>query len=503
MIAENPAKTLTDPSLSLEEFEQLAAPLIHGRPLLSWQSVGRFLDAEPGPVNWLFRDLIEGGIVGAVVARGGTGKSFLLNQLAAAAATGRAFGPFVPEKPSRVLLLAGEDPESILHRRIRATVHGMGLLSGPQASANDAFLRENFAAVSLLGESRVLIAKGATGNPETTAVFAWLSASLENLGKAGKPVDLLLIDPLSRFFGLNENDNADATAWISALEALAKKHGLTVIFAHHVAKGAGKDGSDLSGRGASAIGDGCRFVLSLNDIDPKDLKTYGIPYEDRYRFVCMRTPKFNYVPRSGKDVFFRRGEGGILEPFQIDAGIRTRQAEKLVGIMVEEGKPATQRDLLKGSAWKAARQEMKEEFPTLPLRADLPLILTCAVENGLLERKESTEKNLNGLPTYVYRFPGATADTADKRRKNDGQDTLSAVEPDFLNQPGEPISTADTADNAIKAGRSRRTNGGKKTLSALKQAPEAKTERRTISGGQTALSGSSVSALKPASRKGL
>ncbi|PIV82715.1 MAG: hypothetical protein COW52_12085, partial [Nitrospirae bacterium CG17_big_fil_post_rev_8_21_14_2_50_50_9] len=47
---------------------------------------GRFLDAEPGPVNWLFRDLIEGGIVGAVVARGGTGKSFLLNQLAAAAA---------------------------------------------------------------------------------------------------------------------------------------------------------------------------------------------------------------------------------------------------------------------------------------------------------------------------------------------------------------------------------------------------------------------------------
>ncbi|PIV82717.1 MAG: hypothetical protein COW52_12080, partial [Nitrospirae bacterium CG17_big_fil_post_rev_8_21_14_2_50_50_9] len=55
---------------------------------------------------------------------------------------------------------------------------------------------------------------GATGNPETTAVFAWLSASLEDLGKAGKPVDLLLIDPLSRFFGLNENDNADATAWI-------------------------------------------------------------------------------------------------------------------------------------------------------------------------------------------------------------------------------------------------------------------------------------------------
>ncbi|NLI77481.1 MAG: AAA family ATPase, partial [Candidatus Riflebacteria bacterium] len=339
--SQGPQAWESEPGLSLEleeeirgrvdaERQQHAPEAIPARPLLSWESVGRFLDADPGPVDWLFRDMIPAGVVGALVAKGGSGKSFLFIQIAAAAATGEPFGPFIPRKPRRVLLLAGEDPTDVLHRRISAAAFAMNL-AGPGSAGTgiEPVLRSNFAAVSLVGEDRVLIGRDRAGNPAKTPTFAWLSESLEALAAAGKPVELLLVDPLSRFYGLDENDNAEATAFVACLEELAKKHALTVLFAHHVSKGAGKDGADLTGRGASGIRDGCRIEMSLDDLKDADLRQFGIDMADRHNYVRFQAGKINHAARPGKDLYFRRGRHGILEPVELDTGIRLRQADKL------------------------------------------------------------------------------------------------------------------------------------------------------------------------------
>ncbi|NLI79428.1 MAG: AAA family ATPase [Candidatus Riflebacteria bacterium] len=372
---------------------------------MAWESVGRFLDTDPGPVDWLFRDLIPAGVVGALVAKGGSGKSFLLIQVAAAAATGEAFGPFIPGKPRRVLLLAGEDPTDVLHRRIRAAALGMRL-AGPGLAGTgiEPVLRANFAAVSLVGEDRVLIGRDPAGNPAATPTFAWLSDSLGAMTAAGRPVDLLLVDPMSRFYGLDENSNTDATAWVAALEAMAKKHSLTILFAHHVSKGAGKDGADLTGRGASAIGDGCRFVMSLSDLRDADLRQFGIDQADRYAYVCLQTPKMNHAARAGSDMYFRRGKHGILEPVELDTGIRRRQADMLADLIGEEGL-VTENELRKGSTkgTRAIRQALREAFPRISLAVELPLIVAAAVDGGKLVRSE--EFAINGKQTATLRNP--------------------------------------------------------------------------------------------------
>ncbi|NLI79536.1 MAG: AAA family ATPase [Candidatus Riflebacteria bacterium] len=393
------------------------------RPLMPWESVGRFLDTDPGPVDWLFRDMIPAGVVSALVAKGGSGKSFLLIQIAAAAATGEPFGPFIPGKPRRVLLLAGEDPTDVLHRRIRAAAVGMKL-AGPGVAGTgvEPVLRANFAAVSLVGEDRVLIGRDPAGNPATSPTFAWLSESLGAMAAAGKPVDLLLVDPMARFFGLDENDNGHATAFIACLEELAKKHALTVLFAHHVAKGAGKDGSDLTGRGASAIGDGCRFVMSLSDLKDADIRQFGIDQADRYAYVCLQTPKVNHAARAGKDLYFRRGRHGILEPVELDTGIRLRQADALADILAEDG-PIPERALLKGEGKdaKTIRKALRDAFPRLSMALELPLVVTVGVEAGKIVRTE--EPAANGKVSTVLRNPCIEA------KKTAGNNGKQPVEP--------------------------------------------------------------------------
>ena len=73
---------------------------------------------------------------------------------------------------------------------------------------------------------------GAT--PKRSLWYGWLDRTIENHG----PLDLLILDPKSRFFGLDENSNDHNTQWLAGLEALTIKHRpLAILFSHHVPKG--------------------------------------------------------------------------------------------------------------------------------------------------------------------------------------------------------------------------------------------------------------------------
>ena len=72
-------------------------------------------------MEWLVNDLLPAGVVGLIVAPGGTGKSWFLFQLAMSTVSGIPLAGkwSIPSsyRPRRVLMLSAEDDERQLHLR--------------------------------------------------------------------------------------------------------------------------------------------------------------------------------------------------------------------------------------------------------------------------------------------------------------------------------------------------------------------------------------------------
>jgi RecA-family ATPase len=245
-------------------------------------------DSAKGPVAWL-----PLGTVAFLSATGGVGKSQLVAQLAVSVATGRKWvGTFEVAAHGPVCWWAGEDEAEDVLRRI----HPMNLTDAERARVSE-LVHVSFAN----GKDARFLDRGTP-----TAYFAGVLAEVERV----QPV-LVILDPGSRFMGIDENDNAQATAWISLVERLknvASKP--TVLVAVHQSKpGQAKGGDALetrgqgATRGASAFVDGARWQANLErrsrDGDPFDV------------LVLERT-KNNRTPPDAGAILLERGEGGVL-----------------------------------------------------------------------------------------------------------------------------------------------------------------------------------------------
>lgn len=420
------------------------------RPLLSWEALGadlgRYLTTEPPAPEWLFTDLMRARTVGAIVATGGAGKSRLALHLMFALATGTDFGPFRPDGPKRVIYLCGEEPAEILHERIYEVSRAMGVFGeGDPTGEKGRLLLENFRPVPMVGTDRVLIAKDQMGNPAGTDTYRWLDDSLSGMGG----VDLLVIDPLSRFYGLDENDNPSGTAFVACLEALVKRHRTGIIFLHHSAKAvtAAQDKNKRreetkdKGRGAGAFHDGVRLMLSICSMMASDIGVLE-ENETQSEFIEVKHVKANYSRAWGKPYFFQKGPGLLLSPFDPDEGIRGKQVRELVEWIPEEGVPDW--EILKGKkAGTEIRAAMKQAFPRIVLERDIPLVLNLAVQEGLLEKIEVKGRNPNGKPSYVFRRPGRTTEAP-------AGNTPAPVQNQFSGQATMADSDAGNAGNADK-----------------------------------------------------
>lgn len=416
---------MRDAVLGVVETERQAlAPQKHnGRQFLDWDSLGLdvegFLRTDPPPAEWVFRDFLRAGTVGGIIARGGSGKSRLLLHMMLALAAGKPFGPFAPAGARRVLYLCGEDPQDVLHERIHAIARGMGLWDNPLSQRD---ILANFRAVSLQGTGCAMIGKSATGNLATTEFHEWLCASLESMGR----VDLVVVDPMSRFFCGDENDNAHGTAFISALEAIAKRAGCAILFAHHSSKSAVSSGNikENTGRGASAIFDGARAMLSMGHRDAEDLGVACQGGKDQ-GFIELAMTKANYGPLWSKPFFFEKGPGLLLTPTDPQAGIRGRQINEIIDLLPQEG--MTERAIIKGKEGKELRESLKEAFPRMNLSNDVPLALALGVETGRIERVTDAKRSPNGKPTFIYRVANMEQEAPETRRKSHFSGDVSGV----------------------------------------------------------------------------
>jgi hypothetical protein len=87
---------------------------------------------------------------------------------------------------------------------------------------------------------------------------------IRGAARDGDPYVLVVLDPMTRFNGADENDNAAAARMVTTLERLTNDTRTTVIAVHHSGKG---ESAATNARGASALVDNARCHLALARVD--------------------------------------------------------------------------------------------------------------------------------------------------------------------------------------------------------------------------------------------
>ena len=342
------------------------------------------IESEPDPpeaiITYNDRPILIRGIVAMIAAAGGTGKTFLLQQLANAMAAGTGLGPLKAAAGNEfnVLMLCGEDPQEVVNRRLWNVSRGTGTF--PQT----------LHIASTVGRLGPLM-KLDGNNPAKAPAFHWLRETIQN----HTGLDLLILDPKSRWYGLDENSNDHATQWIGCLESLATEFNITILFSHHVSKAA--DGKMESGmnRGASAITDGVRWQAGMTRMSDATGKRYGIT--DTRNYVEFDITKTNYAAGLPSRFVFERTENGTLRY----ASLEIERKDKLLKIVYEAiaAEPAkfSKRDVVKGTASGAdfVFNAIALEFPSFK-KKEMGSLIDEMLKGNLLEEKEATREGEDG-----------------------------------------------------------------------------------------------------------
>lgn len=260
-------------------------------------------DTEPRPLDFVLPGLLAG-TVGALFSPGATGKSFLLLEAAMGISCSVAGGDLLDMRPAhsgRVVYLAAEDPEPVLQHRLRS----MGKYLP-------------FAAREAIAE--FLDLQAVVGK----RIDLMNDRQLDRLVEYAKGARLIVIDTISRMHRLDENSTGDMSQLLGGLEYAASETGAPLVFAHHVAKSAAREGQgdqQHAARGSSVLTDNARWGAALTRMtatesmdysdDPIGLRPVGA--DARRWYIRMSIPKNNYSEPID-DRWYRREDGGVLRP---------------------------------------------------------------------------------------------------------------------------------------------------------------------------------------------
>lgn len=272
-------------------------------------------EVEPPPLDFIWSGFLAR-TVGALVAPGATSKSFFALEagvsIAVSVASGTDLMGLGIQKTGRVVYFGLEDPEEIVEHR----AHAIGKLLSPESRAEAA---DKFRIFPLVGDDFDIMDEETSGT----------------LIECCTGVRLAVFDTLSRAHRLEENSNGDMTKLICRLESIARKTGTAILYLHHVSKGSARgEGDQHAARGATALTDNARCAMALSKMtedesgrlcDPSyasgriDDNGDVIPdpiNSNRTKYVRRSVPKNNYSAPI-EDQWFRRGDGGVLQPINL------------------------------------------------------------------------------------------------------------------------------------------------------------------------------------------
>jgi replicative DNA helicase len=306
-----------------------------------------------------------------LTAAGGTGKTFFLLSLAIAGSGGPVFGPINVPRPMETLVVIGEDPQDELVRRAWDICRGQ--------------FPYHFCGLSVYGEVGPFM-KLEGNNPVLAEGYHWL----ENTIKKHQGLELLIIDPKSRFYGLDENKNEHNTAWVQCLELLGKKYDLTILFSHHTSKAANSKSSNKTmdqgmSRGGSALVDGCRWQAGIVRMDDGTAGNYGIDRDEIRNYIIFDVPKSNYAPDIPSKLIFKRGETGVLEYCDPKKKMFEDMAYKLLELIKLDPTKYTRSALISQTAGRDIASDMKEAFPSFSRKDHMESCLNLLHSKGFIK----------------------------------------------------------------------------------------------------------------------
>lgn len=191
---------------------------------------------------------LPAGKLAVISAPGGTGKSFLLLEMALSVASGEpVISGIAPSAAGPVRYVSFEEDEIDIHNRLVALFQTFSTISPPV---------ETFFCSALEGENLPLLKNGEK-NEE----------AIKYLENACEGMRLVILDPLSRLHEADENSNSEMKKLMQVLISTAKKTRCSIIVAHHTSKNAVLNGQGTlqqSARGASCLTDDPRLVVTLS-----------------------------------------------------------------------------------------------------------------------------------------------------------------------------------------------------------------------------------------------
>ena len=425
---------------TFERFQQKTMPASEPIEDGSWfrdavkhGSVARFLDNPKPELDFIFADSLLSATVGLLVGPGAAGKSTLSILLLMAIATGRDILPgiFTPTRAGKVLGVFAEDCEEVLHHRIRDIANALFFFDDEAKG----LLRENMTVVSVPGHDLRLFG-AEQQNMAATEFYKVVKEVASNIAD----LRLLVIDPLSRFHGEEENDNGAGTYFVSLLEKIAQSTRAAVVVLHHVGKRSGYQNSEFNleaamsqdcARGASGLTNGVRWQCNLFGIPEKNARNIlGVEDAVPGQYLALRVSKKNY----GKPEpvhYMERGHGGMLKPVEpiLKDGCSydvTEAVFKLVASVVD-GQQLTKRMLAD-----AYHSDWKQEHPDLS-RTKLESALAGFITKGRLF--EIKGRNKSGKQVWLLSTINPEPDEPDK--------VPDKVPDDF--EPDEPDRTGQNA----------------------------------------------------------
>lgn len=211
--------------------------------------------------RWLFENLLYRNTVSIIDGLGSTGKSTLALQLALVTITQKDFllphFSFCKEEQcadlecSNVLYLTtrSENPLEITKDKIDCIT---GELNIDKQVAIPHFY--------LLYRNETILTESKKGNIEPTELYFLLQKLIKECS-----IELLVIDPLSRFLGTEENSNKNINIFYNFLEKL---HTTTLLIHHQPKISVNEKIENTTARGASALRENarCRLVLKSNTL---------------------------------------------------------------------------------------------------------------------------------------------------------------------------------------------------------------------------------------------
>ena len=282
---------------------------------------------EIPPRVWHVQGMIPVGTVTLLGGDGGTGKSLLAEQLAAATALGSLWiGREVRQGP--VLFLTAEDDLDEVHRRLDS------ILAETGTAFEDVV---GLSLVSLAGEDAVLGAFDARSN--IVKPTALLEAVREHI-QVHSPV-LVVLDTLSDLFAGDENQRTQARQFIGLLRGLALQHKLAMVLLAHPSLSGMSSGSGLSG--STAWNNSVRSRLYFERVKGDD----GLEADPDAR--VLRLLKANYG-QTGSEIRVRWRCGAFVsEESKVSSFSAVAAQERADGVFLDlldayeaEGRPVSQ-----------------------------------------------------------------------------------------------------------------------------------------------------------------